>query len=153
MRCNWNFRNEVPHNNEQFKVKLLWNFPKDHPAFEAFLNKTEKDIFSLTAEREKDYNLTKVENLAMRSLKNDEHVIIKPADKGSSIVVWDRLDYLAEAEKQVSDSNTYKEVQLLEKNQIKLFEESNSVSEELKKKKVITEKEKNYFKFSFKKAK
>ena len=89
----------------------------------------------------------------MRCLKNDEHVIIMPADKGSSIVVWDRLDYLAEAEKQVSDSNTYKEVQLLEKNQIKLFEESNSMFKELKKKKVITEKEKNYFKLNFKKPK
>ena len=41
----------------------------------------------------------------------------------------------------------------MEKNQIKLFEESNSMSEELKKKKFITEKEKSYFKFNFKKAK
>ena len=35
----------------------------------------------------------------MRNLDNDRNVIIKPADKGSSIVVWDRLDYLVEAEK------------------------------------------------------
>ena len=39
-------------------------------------------------ERVKDYNLTKDEYLAMRSLENDRNVVIKPADKGSSIVVW-----------------------------------------------------------------
>ena len=100
----------------------------------------------------KDYNLTKDEYLAMRSLENDRNVVIKPADKGSSIVVWDRLDYLAEAEKQLSDSKTYKEVQWSEKDQIKLVEKSNSMFEDLKKKTIITEKEKNYFKFNFKKA-
>ena len=39
-----------------------------------------------------------------------------------------------------------------EKDQVKLVEKSNSIFEELKKKTVITEKEKNYFKFNFKKA-
>ena len=133
----------------QFKVKSRWNPHKGHPALEAFLNKTEKDIFSLIPEREKDDNLPKDEYLAMRSLENDRNVIIKPADKGSSIVVWGRLDYLAEAKKQLSNSNIYKEVQLSEKGQIKLVEKSNSMFKELKKKTVITEKEKNYFKFSF----
>ena len=103
-------------------------------------------------ESEKDYNLTKDEYLAMHILQNDENVIIRPADKESSIAVWERLDYLAEAEKQLSDSKTYKEVQWLEKDQIKLVKKSNSMFEELKKKTVITEKEKNYFKFNFKKA-
>ena len=46
----------------------------------------------------------------MRSWENGRNVITKPEDKGSSIVVWDRLNYLAEAENQFSDSNTYKEV-------------------------------------------
>ena len=113
---------------------------------EAFLNKTEKDTFSLIPGRKKDYNLTKDEYLAMRSLKNDRNVIIKLADKGSPIAVWDRLDYLAKAEKQLSDSSAQKEVKLSEKDQVKLVEKSNSMFEGL------TEKEKNYFKFNFKKA-
>ena len=144
--------NELPQNNEEisrFKVKSRWNLPKGHPGLEAFLSKTEKGIFSLIPERNKDYNLPKDEYLAMHSLENDRNIIIKPVDKGSSIVVWDRLDYLAEAEKQLSDSNIYKEVQLSEKDQIKLVEKSNSMFKELKKKTVITEKEKNYFKFNF----
>ena len=64
----------------------------------------------------------------------------------------DRLDYLAEAEKQLSDSNTYKKVKMSEKDQVKLVEKSNNMFEGFKKKTVITEKEKNYFKFNFKKA-
>ena len=83
----------------------------------------------------------------MRSLENDRNVIIKPADKGSSIIVWGRLDYFVETEKQFSESNIYKKVQLAKKDQIKLVEKSNSMFKELKKKAVITEKEKNYFKF------
>ena len=46
----------------------------------------------------------------MRSSDNNRNVIIKPTDKGPSIGVWDRLDYSAETEKQLNDSNTYKEV-------------------------------------------
>ena len=73
--------------------------------------------------------------------------ITKPEDKGSSIVVWDRVNYLAEAENQFNDSNTYKEV----KEQVKLVANSNSMFEGLKKKRVITEKKKNYFKLNFEK--
>ena len=79
----------------------------------------------------------------MRSLENDGSVIIKPADKESSMVVWDRLDNLAEAEKELSDSNTYKEVKLSEKHQVKLVEKSNSMFEGLKKKGVVTERKIN----------
>ena len=79
-------------------------------SLEAFLYKIEKTQFFLIPESEKDYNLTKDEYLAMHILQNDENVIIRPADKESSIAVWERLDYLAEAEKQLSDSKTYRVV-------------------------------------------
>ena len=39
----------------------------------------------------------------MCSLQNDRSVVIKPADMGSPVVVWDRTDYLNEAERQLSD--------------------------------------------------
>ena len=41
-----------------------------------------------------NYNLSKEEYLTMRSLQNERSVVIKPADKGSAVVVWDRTDYL-----------------------------------------------------------
>ena len=46
----------------------------------------------------------------MRNLAEDRSIIIKPADKGSCVVVWDREDYLAEGYKQLSDNSTYVEV-------------------------------------------
>ena len=54
----------------------------------------------------------------MRSLQNGRSVIIKPADKGSAVVVWDRTDYLKELERQLSDEKTYKEIRITEKDQV-----------------------------------
>ena len=54
-------------------------------------------------------NLTKEERLALNLLRDDTSIIIKEADKGSGVVVWDRKDYLKEAEKQVGDKETYQE--------------------------------------------
>ena len=42
----------------------------------------------------------------MRSLADDRSIVIKKADKGSCIVVWDRNDYLREAEKQLDGKRT-----------------------------------------------
>ena len=61
-----------------------------------FLSQLE-DIFTVLPGNAASYNLTKNEWLAMRGLAEDRSIIIKPADKGSCVVVWDRADYLAEA--------------------------------------------------------
>ena len=87
----------------------------------------------------------------MRSLQNDRSVVIKPADKGSAVVVWDRNDYLKEAERQLSDEKTYEEIRITEKDQVELVEKSNDLFSNLKRKNVITENENNYFRFNFKK--
>ena len=55
-------------------------------------------------------NLTKEERLALNSLRDDTSIIIKEADKGSGVVVWDRKDYLKEAEKQLGDKETYEKL-------------------------------------------
>ena len=41
--------------------------------------------------------MTKAERNALYSLRDDASIIIKEADKGSGVVVWDREYYLAEA--------------------------------------------------------
>ena len=46
----------------------------------------------------------------MQSLAQDRSIIIKPADSGSFVVVWDREDYLVAGYKQLSDTSTYVEV-------------------------------------------
>ena len=46
----------------------------------------------------------------MYNFKNDQSIVIQEADKGSEVVVWDKKDYLIEAEKQLSCKETYVEV-------------------------------------------
>ena len=55
-------------------------------------------------------NLTKDECDTLYRLKDDPSIIIKGADKGSVVVVWDREDYLKEAYKQLGDREVYEEV-------------------------------------------
>ena len=45
---------------------------------------------------------------------------MKPADKGFCVVVLDRTDYLIEAKKDLSNSNTYKEVKFDDNELVKL---------------------------------
>ena len=55
-------------------------------------------------------NLTREERSALYNLKNDKNIVIKSADKGSAVVVWDRDDYIKEAEDQLGDKDIYEEV-------------------------------------------
>ena len=44
------------------------------------------------------------------SLRDDTSIIIKKADKGSTVAVWDRENYLKEVEKQLGDKETSAEL-------------------------------------------
>ena len=52
-------------------------------------------------------NLTPGERAAIISLRQRTDIVIKPADKGGAVVVWDRNLYKQEAERQLSDSTFY----------------------------------------------
>ena len=63
------------------------------------MRKLEKEIFTLSEKPLRYSNLSKKEWQMVRSLANDRNVVIKKADKGSCVVIWDHLDYIIEAEK------------------------------------------------------
>ena len=48
---------------------------------------------------------------ALNELINNPTLIINKANKGSTIVVQDRRDYIAKAMKHLADPNTYKKLQ------------------------------------------
>lgn len=52
-------------------------------------------------------NLLKVETKALKDLKENKHFILKPADKGSAIVILDREQYLQEGYRQLNDETYY----------------------------------------------
>ncbi|XP_061915846.1 uncharacterized protein LOC133658165 [Entelurus aequoreus] len=53
-------------------------------------------------------NLTPEEVEALQNLKRNKHIVIKPADKGSAVVIFDRSQYLWEGSRQLSDMTYYK---------------------------------------------
>ena len=110
LRLMWHYRNqerEIIIN--PFKKKPKFNPKRKDAATEIYLSRLEEEIFAL--DKKLSYsNLTKEKRHALYSLRDDTSVIIKEADKGSGIAVWDREDYLAEARTQLKDKDVYQEL-------------------------------------------
>ena len=51
----------------------------------------------------------------MLSLQNDRSLVIKPVNKGSAVVVWDRTNYLKEAKSELSDEKLTEILELQKK--------------------------------------
>ena len=64
---------------------------------------------------------------ALRILADDRSIVIKDADKGSSVEIWDRDDYLQEASKQLQDTNIYEDVKFNENILTGLVERSSKI--------------------------
>ena len=62
------------------------------------------------------------------------------ADKGSCVVVWDRNDYIVEAEKQLRDKNIYQDVNFSDRILRDLVDKSNKMFRSLKREGKIIEK-------------
>lgn len=57
-------------------------------------------------------NLNREENAALKALAGDDTVVIKQADKGSSLVILNRMDYDFEVKCQLSDIEAYKKIHI-----------------------------------------
>ena len=55
-------------------------------------------------------NLSIGERQTLYDLKSDKTIVIKEADKGSAVVVWERENYCAEAYRQLDNSSAYEEL-------------------------------------------
>ena len=75
-----------------------------------YLSCLEERLIDIEIPSKRFNNLTKKEREALHSLKDDRSIIIKGADKGSVVVVWDREDYLKEAYRQLDDKEVYEQV-------------------------------------------
>ena len=80
--------------------KSSWKPPKGPPSLEVFLSEIEKEIFAVPDWKVGYSNLSQEDWQAIQSIVDDRSIVIKKHDKGHSVVVWDRYDYVAEAEKQ-----------------------------------------------------
>ena len=64
---------------------------------ETYLSCLGERLLEIEIPSERYNNLTKDGRDVLYSLKDDPFIIIKDADKGSVVVVWDKEDYLKEA--------------------------------------------------------
>jgi hypothetical protein len=107
-----NLMDPEPFQHRKFRVKSSYN-PVGPPNLEAFIainehNFNKRPMFK--ASREK--NLTPGEFKAITELRSlDSKIIIKPADKGSAVVIMDRETYLHEAHRQLSNPMFYQKVE------------------------------------------
>ena len=109
LRLKWHFRNEESLAvTNPFRHKSKFNPKGKDTAIEMYLSHLEEEILALDSKL-KYNNLTREERKALKVLKEDKSIVIKEADKGSAVVVWDRKDYILEAEGQLGNNQVYEE--------------------------------------------
>ena len=124
-----------------------------HPYVKLFLSRLEKELFMFFPMKPPNYNLTREEWQQMRNLAENWSIIVKPADKGLCVVIWNREDYLPEGCRQVSDISQYTDVKRFNQKLLSdLTKNSSRIFKKLHNNKLIIEKELKYFSYSFKNA-
>ena len=104
LRLIWHFRNEErSFSQERFKPKTTLSPRNKNTVIETYLRCSEERSSEIEIPSKRFTNLTKDEKNAMCSLKDDKSIIIKGADKGTAVIVWDREDYFKVASKQLED--------------------------------------------------
>ena len=104
LRLKWHFRNdEKEFDRKKLKSKSTFNPRNKEAAIEIYLSSLEEKLMNIKIPQNKYSNLTREERSAVYNLKNDNNIVIKNADKVSAVVIWDRDDYIKEAEKQLGD--------------------------------------------------
>lgn len=87
-------------------------------------------------------NISLEETQALRELKHTKHIVIKPADKGSAVVILSREAYIMEVERQLNDTEYYK--QLEKPIYMETVPMIATILDTLKKKKFINSKQRQY---------
>ena len=77
--------------------------PSKNVTLESFIDSVKSDILrTVKVNTDTIDNLTPGERTVLQNLRSNEDIIIKPADKGSGVVM-DKSAYIREAERQLSD--------------------------------------------------
>ncbi|XP_070174345.1 uncharacterized protein [Littorina saxatilis] len=74
---------------------------------ELYISQCQADIKALKPKPIKQSNLSESEFVALKSLQQRSDIVIKPADKGGAVVVWDRGMYIQEANRQLHNTTAY----------------------------------------------
>ena len=75
---------------------------------ELFFSQVEKGLFEISKTILGYSNFSEEEWQSLCSLADDRYIVIKKTHKDSGVIVWDRNDYIAKAEKQLNNKSVYK---------------------------------------------
>ena len=95
-----------PFKHPKFKLPSAW-IPPPVINLENFIFKNHRDLSDTHIPRIRNHNITAEEHQALQNLRKDTNIVIKPADKGGAVVVWDRQNYIKEGLRQLSDPTFY----------------------------------------------
>ena len=100
---------EDEHPEEKFTVKKKSFFTpnKGRDAWlDLYIELVKNDVVN-NLRKAKKLNISKEEEAAFYSLLHNEDIIIRPADKGSGIVVINKTDYIRKLETEMNESDSY----------------------------------------------
>lgn len=129
-----------------FKPPSIWTPSEEKLPREIIelIRKDNDDFKNTFRVYKEECNLTKEEMEALKDLRNNKHIVIKPADKGSAVVIMGREQYIFEVQRQLNDQVYYKK--LVEPIYLKTVPEVHSIINTLKEKKFINGKQQQYLK-------
>ena len=98
-----------PFSHQKFKNPSKWS-PKGPIQLESMITFNTNALSNIIPRAPRQQNLTKEEKRAFTDLANNKDIVIKPADKGSAVVIQKIEDYINEGLRQLNDKNFYIEV-------------------------------------------
>lgn len=136
----------APARTRRFEPPSHWVPPREKlpPEIPFLIKKDFQDFHTHFALRDERPNFTPKEHWALKELIKNPHIVIKPADKGSSTVILSRLQYIQEAHRQLNDPTYY--VKLREPLYLQTAPLVHQIIDQLYKDKWINAKQKNYLK-------
>ena len=106
-----NTQSGVPFEHKSLKLKSTFNLVGPFQ-LETLFYSIQQDLHRLKYRQPRKKNLTKEEYQSIKCLRNHPDIIIKPADKGSAIVIQDKHNYVTEGERQLHNEQFYEETEI-----------------------------------------
>ena len=90
--------------------KSEWTPPLGPNNLETVVSLNEIGLLDTDLTRPKHRNISSSHKASISELLSNRDIFIKPADKGGATVIENRIDYITEGERQLSDTKFYKEM-------------------------------------------
>lgn len=138
------FKDSIQSHKIHFLPKSLWTPTPDKIPLEIhdLISTDLKNLKIHCPNKPEKHNLSTAEVKALRELIHNKNIVIKPADKGSSVVILSREQYVQEALRQLNNSKYYTKLDKpIFPDTIKMIK---NITQKLFEKNFINKKQKNY---------